>query len=399
MYPEEMLRECQSMSDEELVAAVTVNKEQYSDLFHQAAEVELRNRGKRLSKLLDTALVWVNDKPEKEMTGEEALEILDRDVSLFDMLSFTNCLGETLIFQRQSPWWIGHYLHQGEYETSFILQSSKVSKEILRSFLKLRTWDDKVEQEFQLTDWAVLISTSSPVRVGNIAKYLAKSEIPIIVKDTRFDRIRSLNRWRQDCCPYKLLVPENALQRAETALRELEQEIDDLYEQAEELSQRGDHQKELDVLSRIVSFVPFDVDIHFRRGEVLFRMESWDQAADAFIASLANNAEQEDLYQESMKYLERIAERVPQDVGILYNLATFARGRGADIEAAERYYKKVLAIQPEEALAHVNLGHLYYERGDDRNAAGHFNKYLALEPDSEDRAVVEEILKSIREGH
>jgi tetratricopeptide (TPR) repeat protein len=96
-----------------------------------------------------------------------------------------------------------------------------------------------------------------------------------------------------------------------------------------------------------------------------------------------------------MQFLERISEKLPQDVSILYNLATFARARGGDVEAAEGYYKKVLALKPEEALAHVNLGHIYYEGGDDRSAARHFKKYLALEAESEERAAVEEILRSI----
>ncbi|MCK4387781.1 MAG: hypothetical protein KAW00_03320 [Dehalococcoidia bacterium] len=98
MYKDEIAKQCESMSDEELLAALTVDKQEYSADFHKAAEIELRNRNVQLSKIKNTVRVKINDQNEETVTIEMALAKLNQDISLFDVLSFTKCLNETLIF-------------------------------------------------------------------------------------------------------------------------------------------------------------------------------------------------------------------------------------------------------------------------------------------------------------
>ena len=264
--------------------------------------------------------------------------------------------------------------------------------------MNLQDWNAKVEKEFQLLDLVVLVSSDSDDYIESVSNLLAKLKIPSIVKNVNLTRIHLRPSWPQiyDENSTKILVPRDYLGSAQKALTEMEHRIDNLHKQASELAQSGDIQRELSILSQLAKLVPNDETVLFNRGVILFELGRYKEAADSCIASLANNHNYVELFEDSIQYLKQIAEKLPEDVGILHNLATFSKSKGEDNKTVEQYYRKILLIKPTDALAHLNLGYLYYEQDDDISAYHHFMEYLELEPESDERARIESIIKQIR---
>lgn len=79
----------------------------------------------------------------------------------------------------------------------------------------------------------------------------------------------------------------------------------------------------------------------------------------------------------------RASEIDPGSAGALVNLGTvFFNAR--DWREAERHYLKALDVDPEYALAHFNLGNLYDERGHRAEALKHYQAALRIHPNYAD---------------
>ncbi len=75
----------------------------------------------------------------------------------------------------------------------------------------------------------------------------------------------------------------------------------------------------------------------------------------------------------------KAAEIDPTSAGALVNLGTvFFNGR--DWRQAEQYYRLAIEVDPEYALAHFNLGNLYDERGDRPAALTHYVAAIRIHP-------------------
>ena len=61
MYKNEITQQCESMSDEELISALTVDKHEYSMDFHNAVQVELKNRNIEIENLINMVRLKFND--------------------------------------------------------------------------------------------------------------------------------------------------------------------------------------------------------------------------------------------------------------------------------------------------------------------------------------------------
>jgi Flp pilus assembly protein TadD len=58
-------------------------------------------------------------------------------------------------------------------------------------------------------------------------------------------------------------------------------------------------------------------------------------------------------------------------------------------------FKKVLSLKPGHADAHLGLGESYNDMGKKGEARKHYQKYLELKPDAQDRLEIEAILKNL----
>jgi tetratricopeptide (TPR) repeat protein len=75
----------------------------------------------------------------------------------------------------------------------------------------------------------------------------------------------------------------------------------------------------------------------------------------------------------------KAAEIDPTSAGALVNLGT-VYFNAKDWKEAERYYRKAVEVDPEYALAHFNLGNLYDERGDRPAALNHYIAAIRIHP-------------------
>jgi tetratricopeptide (TPR) repeat protein len=76
---------------------------------------------------------------------------------------------------------------------------------------------------------------------------------------------------------------------------------------------------------------------------------------------------------------QKAAEIDPTSAGALVNLGT-VYFNVRDWRQAEHFYRKAVDVDPEYALAHFNLGNLYDERGDRAAALNHYLAAIAIHP-------------------
>jgi tetratricopeptide (TPR) repeat protein len=76
---------------------------------------------------------------------------------------------------------------------------------------------------------------------------------------------------------------------------------------------------------------------------------------------------------------KKAADIDPTSAGALVNLGT-VYFNARDWRQAEQYYRKAVEVDPEYALAHFNLGNLYDERGDRTGALTHYVAAIRIHP-------------------
>gem|GEM_PF-1451359 len=396
MPADKFAAQCRLMTDQELAAALSVDREQYTAAFHMAVQTELGRRGIRLSEFKNRVTIVDRSGTARQSTIDEALEVCGGPAGPFDILSFTNCVGETLTFQPGPHAWVGHYVDRGEYRFSFRIAASQGRQGLLGAFLNLEEWSTRAAEIFDISEWDVLLDSNSPDRIMGLAQFLVREQIPLLITDSRFFCLAAM---RQDYChgqPFKIMVPQQSLEKARGLLGRIEQKVEELHREAAQRVREGDRQAELSVLTELIQLVPNDPRTHYRRGALLLEMGHAEAAADAFIESLIHHRGHEELYRAAYQGLEEVSERLPENVHVLHNLATFSALVGLDPERVEGYYRKIIALQPEDALAHLHIGYLYYEQGDDISAYRHLKRYLELDPESEERQAIEQIIEQLR---
>jgi len=388
--------QCRLMTDQELVAALSVDRGQFTAPFHMAAQTELARRGIRLPEYKNRVTVVDRSGKAREGTIAGALEACGEPAGPFDILSFTNCVGETLTFQPGPLAWVGHYVDRGEYRFSFRIAASEERRQLLKAFLELEDWSATAAETFDISEWDVLLDSNSPDRIMGLSRFLSREQIPLLITDSRFFCLAAM---RQDYChgqPFKIMVPQGSLEKAQWLLGKIEQKVEALHREAAQRVREGDRQAELSVLSELSQLAPNDPRIHYRRGALLLELGHPEAAADAFIASLMHHRGHEELYQAAYQGLEKASQQLPENIHILHNLATFSALIGLDPERVEGYYRKIIALRPEDAMAHLHIGYLYYEQGDDISAYRHLKRYLELDPESEERGAIEGIIAQLR---
>jgi tetratricopeptide (TPR) repeat protein len=80
---------------------------------------------------------------------------------------------------------------------------------------------------------------------------------------------------------------------------------------------------------------------------------------------------------EVIQAYQKAAEIDPTSAGALVNLGT-VYFNVRDWRQAEQFYRKAVDVDPEYALAHFNLGNLYDERGDQAAALDHYLAAIAI---------------------
>lgn len=87
-------------------------------------------------------------------------------------------------------------------------------------------------------------------------------------------------------------------------------------------------------------------------------------------------------WQDQVVFMENAARKAPAKPRVIYNLAR-AYHRKQDLDQAETYYQRTLALSPDDADTYNSLGELYQQKNDAARAEPYFRKALALQPNHE----------------
>jgi tetratricopeptide (TPR) repeat protein len=179
-----------------------------------------------------------------------------------------------------------------------------------------------------------------------------------------------------------------AIQAVRKHLRQVENPLTELkiYSHGKKLEVQFDGQKMEPISGQLL--------LDFDAAEITKLLSFPGQDKGASAASLAVKARREaenwfekglDLEQTGAPVEEVIAaylkaaEIDPTSAGALVNLGT-VYFNARDWKQAERYYRKATEVDPEYALAHFNLGNLYDEQGNFEGARRHYLEAIRLSP-------------------
>lgn len=383
--------QCQRMTDIELTRALTVDKESFSEEFHDVAEHELGRRGLSVGDFINRVCVRHNNEPEFETALREAVGQIPPVLALWETWSFTNCFGQTLFFQKEALWTSVHLVQSEGPPQSFFIESEGGLKEVVAQFLNLEPVDHILKNEIRLDTWRIVAESNSRELIQIISGMLADRGIPSTVKSQGF---------RSCACGeghLKIMVPEEYEKDAKSLVKDLDKERDRLYMEAGQLPDDASPSKALEIYQRLAVLAPEDALVHFNYGTILFELEQWEHAAEAFTRSAYADPGSRENLQNNLDYLEAISGKMTGGAEILHTRAALSTHLGKDCEAVGALYKQILEIDPLDAIAHLNLGYLLYQHeGNDREPAFHFQRYLEINPGAEDRAKIEEILSRLQ---
>lgn len=99
-------------------------------------------------------------------------------------------------------------------------------------------------------------------------------------------------------------------------------------------------------------------------------------------------------YEESLKALEAILNRRPDDADALFNAGLVYAKMGRYNEAIERF-KKILEIEPANTASHRQLGYIYNALGAYEEAKREFEAVIGISPEGEEAGKVKEALAGI----
>jgi predicted Zn-dependent protease len=102
-------------------------------------------------------------------------------------------------------------------------------------------------------------------------------------------------------------------------------------------------------------------------------------------------------FKTAQRGIERYLTLRPDDPGAYYLLGEVFRQRGeeGDIEKAKEYYEKAITIDPSYPDPLKGIGLIFYKKGEKDNAKRHLELYLSLSPEAQDRAYIEEYIKTL----
>jgi tetratricopeptide (TPR) repeat protein len=375
------------MSDVDLIRSVTLDRDDYSAEFHTQAKQELENRDLSLETIIGQARIQNNQEPEEPVTPKDAVTRISDEDNLWSVWILTNGLGEKLLVQKESLWWSVHYVSPFEPRISYFVKTSDLEG-VIRAFLTLENWQEQITEKVRLEGWEVLTGSDTMDYVMYLTQKLSKAEIPSTIKQLNARQCRGGGS-------IKIMVPADRFSDAQTVVDDLTKRIEHLYEQAESFDDRTSLQTEYDIYSELALLAPEDETVWFNKGVTCYELKRHKEAADAFIEA-AFSGDDEEISDAVEEYLQVIQNHLSEDTSILHARANLGVKRGADPGFIKDLYLKILNIQPRDTIAHLHLGHLYYEDGDrDDDARRHFERFLEYAPEDEESEHVRHILKEL----
>ncbi len=405
--------------DHELIRSTTIDKDLYTRTYLEHAQSELQKRGIDPATYLNRLRVSLNDKTSKTVSVKEALRGFAYPLSRTDGLFFSNMVDETLIFQKENKFWAVHYFYEEEYSGSFTIGEKEKIPHLLQAFAQVKDWQQYLADEYRLDDWSFFAKSQSENGVKDLTMALENAGIPYTMRSLEMARFNAIFGTYHDEWPIHIFVPADYLDDAFEILDTFNQKIDDLYRQANQYAGSGQTAEELAVYEQLATLAPHDKLIFFNSGCIYFDQEKYPEAAASFLEAV--NADDPKIVREAEGYLKEIITKIPPTAKVLHTLASLSYsryddqmfygkdgagyedtpGRSLEMEAYQEalgYYQLILQMDVNDAIAHLNLGYLYYhDESANAEALKHFQKYLELNPEAEDRETINSVIKSLLE--
>lgn len=390
---ERVVKQCEIMSDRELVIHLTIDRENFDASFLDIVNAELEKRGVSLDAYLNNVHVAQDDEEGESCEIDQAIEKVRSDFPLWSILTITNCLDDVWVLQKEYNQWLVHHYEDDAYTESFFYKTEEQVKSTLKQFLALEEWS--VDETHDLNRWRSVFQSRSPAFlikiISDLGDVLHTVKTPVFSEDQKGQ--------------LALLVPLSLEKEAKEKVAETQSKLEQLYDQAEHLAEVGDWEQELKIYDLLSELVPDNLAVHYNRGQVYFEQGQLDDAVESLIEamvlglpeisgqvnlkarrrnraigmvnpllSLAMSAFQSnsssqvgypDYLDDVEMLLLRIREQYSENTRVLLGLAIIAEQKN-EITTAIQHYRDMLEIEPENEPAQAQLAYLEQAEVDGR---------------------------------
>ena len=389
MEDERLLQErCESMRDIDLVRNLTLNRADNSAAFVDEALREFERRGTTLESCIDHVTVHAGSRLSGEVDVATALSLVANEVPRRAVASFTHCLGETLILQREGWGWVLHAYTDERYEHSFLVDSTAAARQVLEQILRLQPWRQDAGAGHHLDDWKTLASSEDADHVLALSDGLTAAGVPHIVRPTLFTPPGD--------GAIALLVPPRHMAAADDVIGAGRASIQQLRQQALTADMAGDSTAELAAYDAMIEVDGGSHAVHYNRGVLLQEAAQHEAAAMAFMEAAARGLAilkpdlslgrgpagggllglvgvgarlvgrvispkpgpgYPDWFDDVELRLQALLDRLGPRADVLHSLASLARFKG-DSAAAAEWYHRILMLDPGDEVARFQLDYL-----------------------------------------
>lgn len=386
---EHILKPIDVMDDDELIAVLTIKKDDFQDDYKDKVLNELNKRGVKLVDILKVAEYKINFNEFEKVEVLAAFEKTSLLKEPLDVIYFKNYMAEFLAVQKNTYNFVLHHHSPKEGFSSFFLEDEEMLKGSLKEFLSFGDWLPKGIEVVE--DWDTFAESNSLAYIIRLATLLDDIQVNYCINSNNLVRFNSVNS------PYSIILAAEDMEEAEEVLSIIDDLQNQLHEKLELAESKNDINEQMKILTELESITPEDSALYYNKAQLLDEKGDYQNASDALIESfnldVANGAVED--VDETENYLKEMLDKVENKTNILHCLATISAFNG-DLEGSANYYTELLEIDKNDPIAHLNLGHHYYSNTeDDAKVKFHFNMLLELEPESEERESIEAILRNL----
>jgi tetratricopeptide (TPR) repeat protein len=386
---EEILKPIDVMDNDELTSILTIKKDNFNDEFRNKVVKELDKRGIKLDEILNTVKYRINTEDMLEVNVNSAYEKTSLLKEPLDVLYFVNYMKEHLSIQKNSNGFVLHHYSPKVGFSSFFLEDETMLINSLNIFLTLGNW--LPEETDIIEHWETFAESTSSAYILRLAKLLDDTEIAYSINSNRLARFNSFSS------PYSIVLPVEDMDEAEEVLTKMDELEKSLQEKLEVAEKKEDVDLQLELLRELESVTPEDSILFYNKAQLLDEKGDYQNASEALIESFnldLSNGTVDDI-EDIENYLIDVVEKIEKKSNVLHCLATISTFK-ADIENSFKYYTKLVLLDENDPIAHLNLGHLFYsETEEDEKVKFHFKKYIEMEPESSERDAIEAILENL----
>lgn len=383
-----------AMSDDELLRALTVDRDTFNGKMIAQLEAEFAGRGHDLSEKTRTASLRIGAGEERVASPEDILAALRGLESGSDVAVLTNAVGDRLGVYAGHGRWVTHYCVDGGYVGAACRADTDAMAADVRAHVALDR--PTIERTHGMDGWESLVRSGSRAFVSRVADRLAAADVPFILQGPELVFVHP--GFAHPSRGLELFVREGDARAAEAILDEEEGAIERLFADAEAHAERGDAAAELAVYEQLATLKPQDPMVHYNRGAILMDLERASDAVECFMEAVPLLLADEKLrghVPDVRSNIESLLTRCEDPNPARHGLAQIDAFSG-DLASAAALYQAILKDARDDSVAHLHLAQIYFESGErDDDASEHFKRFLELEPESPEAEHVKAQLREL----